>query len=140
MPPADVETEAALLDLNPLPNKHGVVIGYEGQKIEQIKNLVPRIVGDNGAYSSLSGSAHSEFWSLLGGYRGQEPSPLGLSGTQHEWGPESFIPLVHRFCPWAGDLQHLYELAPIVSFTFPRPLRSYGVGVHRGRCPTVCQR
>jgi len=66
MPPADVEADAALLGLNPLPNKHGVVIGYEGQKIEQIKKLAALIVGDNGVYSVLSGSAHSEFWSLLG--------------------------------------------------------------------------
>jgi hypothetical protein len=95
--PADVETEAALLGLNPLLNKHGVVIGYEDQKIEQMENLVPRIVGDNGAYSVLSGPAHSEFWSLLGGYQGQAPSPLGLSDTQHEAEPENFIPLV-RVC------------------------------------------
>jgi hypothetical protein len=126
MPPADVETEAASLGLNPLPNKHGVVIGYEGQKMEQIKDLVPLIVGDNGTYSVLSGSAHSEFWSLLGGYRGQAPSPLGLSDTQHEVEPESFISLV-RACiqalfrsidhpcemfdrrALAGDLNRIYK-------------------------------
>ncbi|HEX3779760.1 MAG TPA: hypothetical protein VHX38_08820 [Pseudonocardiaceae bacterium] len=97
MPPADVEAEAGLLGLTAVPNRNGAVIGYEGQKPQKIEDLVPLIVGHNGAYSLLSGSAHSEFWSLLGGYRGQQPSPLGITPQQHEAEPESFVPLV-RAC------------------------------------------
>ena len=55
------------------------------------------IVGGNSAYSVLSGSAHSEFWFLLGGYQGKPPSPVGVSADEHEADPESFIPLV-RAC------------------------------------------
>jgi hypothetical protein len=54
-----------------------VIIGLEGQQWEKTAELAKLIVGDNGAYSLLSSSAHSEFWSLLAGYRGRAPSPLG---------------------------------------------------------------
>lgn len=97
MPPTAVQAEAALLDLMPVKNKNNDVIGYEGQQPKKIDDLVPLIVGNNGAYSLLSGSTHSEFWMLLGGYRGRPPSPLGLSADQHEAEPQSFVPLV-RAC------------------------------------------
>jgi hypothetical protein len=64
---------------------------------QKIEDLVQEIVGGNSAYSVLSGSAHSEFWFLLGGYQGKPPSPAGVSADEHEADPESFIPLV-RAC------------------------------------------
>ena len=97
MPPADVEAEAALLGLTPVLNKNNDAIGYEGQQAQKIEDLVQEIVGGNSAYSVLSGSAHSEFWFLLGGYQGKPPSPVGVSAAEHEADPESFVPLV-RAC------------------------------------------
>ena len=83
MPPADVEAEAALLGLTPVLNKNNDAIGYEGQQAQKIEDLVQEIVGGNNAYSVLSGSAHSEFWFLLGGYQGKPPSPVGVSADEH---------------------------------------------------------
>lgn len=94
MPPADVEAEAALLSLVPVLNRKSDTIGYEGQQAQKIDDLVQEVVGGNSAYSVLSGSAHSEFWSLLGGYQGMPPSPFGVSDDEHEADPESFVPLV----------------------------------------------
>jgi hypothetical protein len=97
MPPANVEAEAALLGLTPVLNKNNDAIGYQGQQGQKIEDLVQEIVGGNSAYSVLSGSSHSEFWFLLGGYQGKPPSPAGVSADEHEADPESFVPLV-RAC------------------------------------------
>lgn len=97
MPPTHVKAEASLLGLAAVVNKNNEVIGYENQKPEKIDDLVQEIVAGNGVYSLLSASAHSEFWSLLGGYQGRPPSPLGISAEEHEADPQSFIPLV-RAC------------------------------------------
>lgn len=115
MPLADVEAEAASLGLAAVLNKKNEVIGYEHQRVQKIDDLVQDIIGGNGAYSVLSGSAHSEFWSLLGGYQGQAPSPLGTSADEHESDPESFIPLV-RAC-----LQALFKPIDNACEMFDRP-------------------
>jgi hypothetical protein len=94
-PPADIEAEASLLGLTPVLNKKNETIGYEGQKMQPTEALVEVVVGGNGAYSVFSGSAHAEFWSLLGGYQGGPPSPFGVSVDGHGADPESFVPLVH---------------------------------------------
>ena len=96
-PPADIEAQAAQLGLTPVLNKNNDVIGYEGERAQKIDDLVQNVVGGNNAYSVLSGATHSEFWSLLGGYQGRPPSPIGLSEDEHEADPESFVPLV-RAC------------------------------------------
>jgi hypothetical protein len=96
-PAADIEAQAALLGLAPVLNKKNDVIGYEGQQAPKIEDLVQKVVGGNSTYSVLSGTAHSEFWSLLGGYRGKPPAPAGVSDDEHEADPESFVPLV-RAC------------------------------------------
>jgi hypothetical protein len=96
-PPADIEAQAALLGLTPVLNKKKGVIGYEGEQQPKIEDLVQKVVGGNSAYSVLSGAAHSEFWSLLGGYQGMPPSSTGVSDDEHEVDPESFVPLV-RVC------------------------------------------
>lgn len=116
MPLADVQAEAALLDLKPKLDNNKDVIGYEEQQPQKIDSLVRLIVGNNGSYSLLSGSAHSEFWTLLGGYRGQPPSPLGLSTDQHEAEPRSFLPLV-RAC-----LQALLKPIDNACEMFDRPV------------------
>jgi hypothetical protein len=96
-PPADIEAQAALLGLKPVLNKNKEVIGYEGEQARKICDLVQEVVGGNNSYSVLSGAAHSEFWSLLGGYQGSPPVPTGVSPDEHEADPESFVPLV-RVC------------------------------------------
>jgi hypothetical protein len=96
-PPADIEAQAALLGLTPVLNKKNVIIGYERQQAQKIDDLVQEVVGGNSTYSVLSGTAHSEFWSLLGGYQGKPPAPMGISDDEHEADPESFAPLV-RAC------------------------------------------
>lgn len=94
LPPADVEAQAMSLGVTPVVNKKNQVIGYERQQMPRIEELVRLVVGDNGAYSVLSGAAHSEFWSLLGGYQGAAPSPLGITVDDHEADLESFIAIV----------------------------------------------
>jgi hypothetical protein len=128
---ADMEAEAATLGLTPVLNKNKDVIGYEGQQIPKLHELSEEIVGDNGAYSMLSGSSHSEIWVLLGGYQHHPPTPLGLSLQEHGAQPETFIPLVRAclqslFKPldhvWLmfgrhllrDDLQRLYEKAVVL--------------------------
>jgi hypothetical protein len=110
-PPADVEAEAAVLGLAPVLNRRQQVIGYESQIMPKVIDLVREIVGDNGMYSILSGSSHAEFWSLLGGYQGQAPSPLGLSTQAHAGESESFLPIV-RACLQAlfKPLDHAWQL------------------------------
>jgi hypothetical protein len=110
----EVEAEAAMLGLTPVLNKHNQVIGYEGQQMESLQALVEQVVGDNGAYSVFSGSAHSEFWSLLSGYQGKPPSPLGVSADEHEGDHESFVPLV-RAC-----LQALFKPIDYACYMFDR--------------------
>jgi len=114
VPKSVVEAEAAQLNLDPVRNKKNDIIGYEGQKMERIDDLVPLIVGANGAYSVLSGSSHSEFWSLLGGYQGTGASALGVTPSEHEADPESFISLV-RVC-----LQSLFKPIDLARHMFDR--------------------
>ena len=110
-PPANVAAEAGALGLKPVTNKNSNAIGYEGEKPKSINTLVQAVVGGNGAYSLLSGSAHSEFWSLLGGYQNQGPSPFGVSVEQQEAEVASFVPLV-RACLQAllKPIDHACEL------------------------------
>ena len=113
-PPADIEAQAALLGLTPILNKNNEVIGYEDEQAKKIDKLVQDLVGGNNAYSVLSGAAHSEFWSLLGGYQGRPPTPAGLSPDEHESDPESFVPLV-RAC-----LQALFKPIDLACEMFDR--------------------
>jgi hypothetical protein len=127
-PPADIETQAALLVLTPVLNRNNDVIGYESEQAKKIDALVQDLVGGNNAYSVLSGAAHSEFWSLLGGYQGKPPTSASLSPDEHEADPESFVPLVRaclqalfkpidRACEMfdrgalAKDLERIYQRA-----------------------------
>lgn len=125
---ADIEAEAASLCLRADRNKPGIVTGYKGQQFPGLGKLAALIVGDNGAYSLLSGGSHSELLALLGGYEGRPPSPLGLSAEEHAADAESFVHIV-RAClqalfksldaAWmffgqeavADDLQRLYKKA-----------------------------
>lgn len=100
---ADIKAEAAILALTPKLNKKNDIIGYEGQEPPKISEIAREIVGDNGAYSLLSGSAHSELWALLGDYQHHPPRPGGLSAEEHAAQAESFIPLF-RAC-----LQSLFK-------------------------------
>ena len=102
------------LGLTPILNKNNEVIGYEDEQAKKIDKLVQDLVGGNNAYSVLSGAAHSEFWSLLGGYQGRPPTPAGLSPDEHESDPESFVPLV-RAC-----LQALFKPIDLASEMFDR--------------------
>jgi len=90
-PSPDIEAEAALLGLTPVLDKKNDTVGYEGQKMAKIDELVQEVVGGNSTYSVLSGSAHSEFWSMLGGYQGKPPSPHGVSADEHEADPEGYV-------------------------------------------------
>lgn len=115
MPPSGVEAEAGSLGLVPVVNKKNDCIGYEDQQMAKIDGLAQEIVGGNGAYSLFSGAAHSEFWSLLGGYQGGMPSPLGISGAEHEADPGSYVPVV-RAC-----LQALFKPIDYAAEMFDRP-------------------
>jgi hypothetical protein len=115
MPPAAVEAEAGSLGLTPVLNKKNDCIGYERLQMAKIDDLAQEIVGGNGAYSLFSGAAHSEFWSLLGGYQGGMPSPLGVSAAEHEADSESHVPLV-RAC-----LQALFKPIDYACAMFDRP-------------------
>lgn len=94
---SEIQAEAGALGLSPVLNKKNDIIGYEGEKPRKFDDLVEEIVGGNSMYSLLSGAAHSEFWSLLGGYQSGPPSPLGVSSDEHDGDPESFVLLV-RTC------------------------------------------
>ncbi len=129
MPAAAVEAEAAMFELEPVTNKHGLTIGYEKLQMPHIDDLVQEVVGGNGTYSLLSGSTHSEFWSLLSGHRGQEPSPLGVTENQHEAEAESYVPCLSRVCASAlqVDRQGVLDLRP------PRTCQRSEPGTREGR-------
>lgn len=113
---AEVEAEAAILGLTPVVNKNSDIIGYQGQKPPKLHELVQEIVGDNGSYSLLSGTAHSELWALLGDYQHHSPRSEGLMAEEHSDQAEAFIPLT-RAC-----LQALFKPLDLVWMLFDRQL------------------
>jgi hypothetical protein len=119
---AEVEAEAAILDLTPVQNKNSEIIGYGGQEPAKLHELVREIVGDNGSYSLLSGTAHSELWALLGDYQHHPPRPHGLTPEEHPAQAETFIPLT-RAC-----LQALFRPLDHVWMLFDRPLLRHDLG------------
>jgi hypothetical protein len=93
-PPADIEAEASVLGLTPVPTNNGAVIGYEGQRALGYAARVEDMLGEGATYSVLSGAAHAEIWSLLSGSQGKLPSPFGLSDAEHAAEVEDLAPNV----------------------------------------------
>jgi len=84
-----------------------------GEQPQKIEDLVQELVGGNSGYSVLSGMAHSEFWSLLGGYqqnpwKGAQMPPVGQTS-----GPAG--------CGWGLEAGLIPAHSPMVSRTRTSP-------------------